>query len=108
MTVLMANGYSQEFAFAYRAQGSREIVAATYFLDPVPRLKHFSATVRALEEMYLTGKPTAPGARTYLTTGILAYGVDSHYRGDVKLDTPDLDIAYKPIRIPASWKDVLR
>ncbi len=108
MTVLMANGYCQEFAFAYRVKGSREIVATSYFLDPVPRLKHFSATVRALEEMYLTGKPTGPGARTYLTTGILAYGVDSHYRGDVKLETHDMNIAYKPMPTPAHWKEVLR
>ncbi len=109
LTVLMPNGYSQEFAFAYRVQGSREIVAASYFLDPVPRLKHFSATVRALEEMYLTGKPSAAsGERTYLTTGILAYGVESHFQGGVKLSTPDLNIAYKPMPIPSEWKEVLR
>ena len=30
MTVLMANGYSQEFAFAYRVKGRPEIVAASY------------------------------------------------------------------------------
>lgn len=108
MTVLMANGYCQEFAFAYREQGKKEIVAASYYLDPVPRLKHFSATVRALEEMYLTGKPTAPGERTYLTTGLLAYGVESHFRGGVKLPTPDLNIAYKPMPVPEHWKEVLR
>src|SRR5579871_5350681 len=108
MTVLMANGYSQEFAFAYRTKGSSEIVAASYFLDPVPRLKHFSATVRALAEMYLSGKPTGPGERTYLTTGILAYGVESHYRGDVLLATPDLNIAYRPMPVPGHWKEVLR
>ena len=108
MTVLLVNGYSEEFAFAYRVAGKREIVAASYFLDPVPRLKHFSATVRALEEMYLTGKPTARSERTYLTTGILAYGVESHYQGDVLLQTPDLDIAYRPMPVPAHWKEVLR
>lgn len=108
MTVLMANGYCQEFAFAYRVKGKSDIVAASYYLDEVPRLKHFSATVRALEEMYLTGKPTAPGERTYLTTGILAYGIDSHYRNGIKLDTPDLDIAYRTKPTPAHWKEVLR
>lgn len=108
MTVLLANGYCQEFAFAYRARGTREIVAASYFLDPVPRLKHFSATTRALEEMYLSGRPTSPGERTYLTTGILAYGVESHYRGGVLLPTPDLNIAYQPMPIPDHWREVLR
>ena len=108
MTVLMPNGYSQEFAFGYREKGKKEIVAASYFLDEVPRLKHFSATVRALEEMYLTGKPTAPSARTTLTTGILAYGIDSHFQKGVKLQTPDLNISYKPVPTPAHWKEVLR
>lgn len=108
MTVLMPNGYSQEFAFGYRERGKKEIVAASYFLDEVPRLKHFSATVRALEEMYLTGRPTAPSARTTLTTGILAYGIESHFQNGVKLETPDLNIAYKPIPTPAHWKEVLR
>jgi hypothetical protein len=104
----MANGYAQEFAFAYREQGSQEIVAASYFLDPVPRLKHFSSTVRALEEMYLTGKPTAPGERTYLTTGILAYGIESHFQGGIRLSTPDLNIDYRPMPTPPEWKEVLR
>ncbi|HZP80563.1 MAG TPA: hypothetical protein VFB21_02900 [Chthonomonadaceae bacterium] len=109
MTVLMANGYCQEFAFAYREQGSREIVSTAYRLDDVPRLKHFSATVRALEEMYLTGKPTArSGERTYLTTGILAYGMESHFRGGAMLETPDLEIAYRPMPVPEHWKEVLR
>lgn len=58
--------------------------------------------------MYLTGKPSAPGERTYLTTGILAYGVESHFRGGVSLETPDLNIAYRPMPIPAYWKEVLR
>lgn len=107
-TVIMPGGYSEEFGFAYRVKGQKEIVAASYWLDPVPRLKHFSATVRALEDMYLTGKPTAPGERTYLTTGILAYGVESHFQGSKLLNTPDLNIRYQPIPIPEEWKEVLR
>ena len=108
MTVLMPNGYCSEFGFAYRPTGKRDIVAASYELDAVPRLKHFSATVRALEEMYITGRPPANAARTYLTTGILAYGMESRHKGGPKLETPDLDIAYKPLRTPPEWKEVLR
>jgi hypothetical protein len=108
MTVLMLNGYCQEFAFAYRVTGTAPIIAASYKLDPVPRLKHFSSTVRSLEDMYLTGKPTEPGERTYLTTGILWYAIESHHRGGVRLETPDLDIAYAAPRRPEAWKEVLR
>jgi hypothetical protein len=107
MTVLMPNGYCQEFGFAYRVTGTPNIIATAYKLDDVPRLKHFSSTVRALEEMYITGKPTAPGARTVLTTGILAYIMESRFRGGIKLETPDLNIAYKPLKNPEHWKEVL-
>jgi len=108
LTVLMLNGYCQEFGFAYRERGRREIVATSYKLDDLPRLKHFSATVRALEEMYLTGKPVVTGARTVLTTGMLWYVIESRVRGGAKLETPDLNIAYRPPRLPESWKEVLR
>jgi hypothetical protein len=108
MTVFMLNGYCAEFAFAYRLSGSTRPVAASYKLDSSPRLKHFSSTVRALEEMYLTGKPTGPGERTYLTTGILAYVMESHHRGGVRLETPDLNIAYQPPKRPEHWREVLR
>lgn len=109
MTVIMANGFCQEFAFAYRPHGERDITAASYELDPLPRLKHFSATVRALEEMYVGGRPTqASGPRTYLTTGILAYGMDSHFHKGEKRVTPDLGVAYKPMPVPTHWKECLR
>jgi hypothetical protein len=108
MTVIMPGNYCNEFGFAYRVSGTKPIVATAYELDDVPRLKHFSSTVRALEEMYLTGKPMAPAARTFLTTGILAYGIESHYRGGVKLETPDLAVPYRTPRLPTEWKEVLR
>ena len=109
MTVILANGFCQEFSFAYRASGEKQIVSASYELDPVPRLKHFSATVRSLEEMYTSGKPTAAsGPRTYLTTGILAYGMHSHALQGARLETPDLGIAYRPMPVPVHWRECLR
>lgn len=107
MTSFIVNGYCAEFAFAYRPRGENRITAAAYKLDPVPRLKHFSATVRAIEEMFLTGEVVEPAERTYLTTGILAYVMDSHHKGDVRLETPDLDIRYRPKRRPEHWKESL-
>lgn len=108
LTVLLANGYCQEFGFAYRERGAAPIHAAVYKLDPRPRRQHFSALVRSIEDMFLSGRPTEPAERTYLTTGILAYGIESHHRGGLRLETPDLDIGYRPPVRPASWKEVLR
>ena len=58
--------------------------------------------------MFLTGRPTEPPERTYLTTGILAYVVESHHRGGIRLETPDLDIAYRPPARRDTWTEVLR
>ncbi len=108
MTVLMANGYCSEFGFAYRLKGSPEIRATAYKLDPYPRRLHFSALVRSIEDMFLTGKPTEPAERTLLTTGMLSYLIESHARGGVRLETPDLDISYAAPRRPDAWREVLR
>jgi len=107
MTVLMVNGYCSEFGFAFRERGG-PIQAASYFLDPGPRRQHFSALMRSVEDMFLTGKATEPGERTLLTTGALAYLMESHYQHGKKLDTPDLDIRYRAPKRPDSWKEVLR
>ncbi len=108
MTVILANGYCEEFSFAYRPTGERDIIASSYVLDEVPRLKHFSSTVRALEEMYLTGRSITPAERTFVTTGVLWYGIESRARGGEKLMTPDLKVSYKPPRFPKEWREVLR
>jgi len=107
MTVLMVNGYCSEFGFAYRERGG-PILAASYFLDPGPRRKHFSAMMRSVEDMFLTGKATEPGERTLLTTGALAYLMESHHQNGKKLETPDLDIRYRAPKRPDTWKEVLR
>jgi hypothetical protein len=108
LTDLKPHGYCSDVGFAYRVKGSDRIVAAAYKLDPVPRLKHFSATVRSLEDMYLTGKPTEPVERTLLTTGILHYVHESRARGGARVETPDLDIRYRAPKRPESWKEVIR
>lgn len=108
LVVLMANGYCGEFGFAYREHGSSQIFATAYKLDPYPRRLHFSALVRSMEDMFLTGRPTEPGERTYLTTGILASLMESHHQGGARLETPDLDISYRPPARPDHWKEVLR
>jgi hypothetical protein len=64
----------------------------------------FSPLVNNMEKMYLTGKPTYPVERTLLTTGLTAAGVDSLFRGQTRLDTPHLAIAYQPTRESTFWR----
>lgn len=96
VTVLLVDdGVERAFGFGVEVEGLPGVTAAAYRLDPVPRLTHFSAMVRAMEDMFLTGRPPVPVERTVLTTGVLSYVMESRHLGGVTLDTPDLHIPYR-------------
>ena len=73
-----------------------------------------SETVKAVAGVRVTPDETSPSAntapseRTYLTTGILWYAIESQHRGGFRIETPDLDIRYKPYPVPAKWPEVLK
>lgn len=92
---LMLNGYIEDLA--YGARINNEIVATEFFLAPGPPHAHFSYLSLNIEEMFVTGRPTYPVARTLLTTGVLEAALDSRYQGHIRLETPHLDVAYTPV-----------
>jgi hypothetical protein len=61
---------------------------------------HFSYLALNVEEMFLTGRAQIPVERTLLVTGAMAALMDSAYQGQVRLETPHLDIAYEPLPSP--------
>jgi hypothetical protein len=64
---------------------------------------HFSYLALNVEEMFLTGIPSHPVERTLLTTGVLDAALTSRHRGHCRLETPWLDVTYRPpARIP--WR----
>ena len=92
-TTFLLGGFAREWGYAYlRSDGG--VVAASTILDPPPRRAHFSALTHALEQMFLTGQPSAPAERTLLTTGTLTYLVESAWRNGTRVATPDLDVEY--------------
>ena len=56
----------------------------------------FGAQGLAVHEMFLTGQPQYPVERSLLTTGTHAALMDSRYLGGVRIETPWLDVSYKP------------
>jgi hypothetical protein len=53
--------------------------------------------------MFVTGKASYPVERTLLTTGALEACLDSRFQGQVRLETPHLDVCYTPVeRVP--WR----
>lgn len=45
-------------------------------------------------QMFETGRPPYPVERTLLTTGALAFLMESAWRGHRRLETPELKVAY--------------
>ncbi len=91
---LMLSGYVEDLAYAARVNG--EILATEFYLAPGPPHAHFSYLSLNMEEMFVTGQPSYPVERTLLTTGVLEAALDSRYQGHIRLETPQLAVAYQP------------
>jgi hypothetical protein len=95
-TALLLNGHIRDFVFAGRVRGEEKPVSCRFVLPEPPGARYFDAQVAAIEKMLETGRPTYPVERTVLTTGMLAYAMDSHHRRGARIETPDLDVCYSP------------
>ena len=65
----------------------------------------FTPQVNAMEQMFLTGRPTFPIERTLLTTGLTAAGVESLWLGQKRIETPHLAIRYQPTEESTFWRN---
>jgi hypothetical protein len=107
-TMLLMSGLLQDFNFAARLKGRKEIFSTQLYL-PMPPARtslanFFSPLVYNMERMFLTGKPAYPVERTLLTTGLTAAGVDSLHEGGKRLETPHLAIAYGAPAESTFWR----
>ena len=64
----------------------------------------FNPLVNNIEQMIHTGKTPYPIERTLLTSGMTLFGVESLYRGEVELRTPELEVAYQPSPASSFWR----
>ena len=57
------------------------------------------------EEMFLTGKAPYPIERTLLTSGVTIFAVESLYRGEVPLRTPEMEaVSYRAPGRSTFWR----
>jgi hypothetical protein len=94
---LMLGGMVNEYLAAVRIKGIKEPQGTLCYV-PIENSNNFSPLVHAIVHMYRTGKLLYPVERTLLTTGALSYLMESGYRGQRRLETPDVNIAYKAPR----------
>jgi len=92
---LMLTGYIEQFAYAAETADG-EVLSTYFYLAVAQPHGHFSYLGLNAEEMFVTGTPSYPVERTLLTTGALESLLDSRYQGQVRLETPHLDVCYTP------------
>ncbi|HYM12683.1 MAG TPA: hypothetical protein VEU62_18235 [Bryobacterales bacterium] len=107
-TMLLLSGLIEDFTFAARMEGRKEIFSVQMYL-PMPPARtslanFFSPLVNNMEKMFLTGKATYPVERTLLTTGLTAAGVESLYRQQARYETPHLAVRYQPTKESHFWR----
>jgi hypothetical protein len=95
--------------FTYAGLTQRGDVLSTLMFLPMPPTmttlaSFFSPLVNHIERMVLTGQPSWPIERNYLTTGMTLFAVDSLYADGAKLETPNLRIRYQPTPGPHFWR----
>ena len=100
--VLTLNYAVGEWASAWRVDGEPEPQATLFWTQEARPLGHFTFLDRGIEQLMLTGKPPWPVERTLLTSGMMDRLLTSRHRGGVTLETPELDIRYRPTW---DWKD---
>jgi hypothetical protein len=111
--VAMLNGWVHEgdggaFVFAGRLKGRDEPAACHFYLQQPDPFAHFAYLDRAIDSMMQTGHAPYAVERTLLTTGILDAIMTSKAEKNRRVDTPHLDIKYKPVDWPFATDPVPR
>ncbi len=107
---LHVSGDGTRWHFGCRVAGESKPLVTSYYVGPWRNRCLFKALAHAIQTHFRAGKAPYPIERTLLTTGIVAAAVDSHYGGDRPIETPHLDIRYRPTdwlamrETGASWK----
>ena len=91
---LMLSRYVTDWAYAARVDG--QIEASEFYLQPVGPGANFGYLCRNIERFFQTGVAPYPPERTLLATGIIDAVMNSRHEDHRLIETPYLDIAYRP------------
>jgi hypothetical protein len=103
-TMLQLNGLVDDFTFAARLKGESEPLSMLFQLPPNPNVVYSAALMSKAEEMFLTGQAPYPVERTLLTSGLVQAGLTSLARGQVRMETPHLNVRYQAPRESQFWQ----
>lgn len=87
-TILNLNGMTLDYLFAARDKAGR--IHSSCFYIQLYVHNHWSFMVRAFENLVLTRNNPLPIERTFLSTGMTLFGLESRVQGQQWLTTPEL------------------
>ena len=97
-TLFMLNGLVQDFTYAGMLASGKVLSCQMHLPMPPAQTTtadFFNPLSRRIEETIVNQLAPYPPERTLLTSGMTLFGVESLYRGEGKLNTPELAIAYR-------------
>ena len=95
----LMTGLVEDFTVAIDLDGQAAPLTTLMNLQNHRPHHHFGTLVKNIELMFESGRAPYPVERTMLTSGMLDFGLESRFRGYIKLDTPQLaTVRYQPDR----------
>ncbi len=95
-TVLKIGGSGDRWNFACRVRGETQPRATAFFNSPWGNRGLFKALSHAIQHLFIHRQEPYPAERTLLTTGATEAIMRSYEAGGKPIETPHLQIAYKP------------
>ncbi len=87
-------GKVAEYLAAVKIKGDREPRSTLCYI-PTENSNNFSPLVDSIARMYTRGTLDYPVERTVIVSGALSFLMESWHRGQVRIETPMLDIRYR-------------
>ena len=106
-SLFLLNGLVSDFNYAGLIAGG-DILSCQMYLPMPPAFTtladFFNPLVNNIEQMLLENTVPYPIERTLLTSGMTLFALESLYRGQLRLQTPELKVAYQPAAQSTYWR----
>jgi hypothetical protein len=99
----------QDFNYAGLRADNGEVIACQMYL-PMPgrgstTADFFNPLVHHIERMVIENRVPYPVERTLLTSGMTLAAVESLHRGEIRIETPEMTVAYQAPKESTFWRD---